>query len=184
MSVEQFLEVMNLRFPASPAVALPVVTFTDAVTFHLNGEEIHAVHLPPAHTDGDSVVHFRKSNVIHTGDLYFNGGYPVIDIYNGGSLEGMIAAVQRVLDMAGPDTQIIPGHGPVARRTDLETYRDMLSTIRDRVTALKREGKTLEQALEAKPLADLDGTWGKGFVTSELLLRVLYATPASGAGRP
>ena len=106
-----------------------MVTFTDAVTFHLNGDEIHGFHVPPAHTDGDSVVHFRKANVIHVGDLFFNGMYPFIDLSTGGSVAGMIAAADRMLAMAGESTRIIPGHGPLATKADLKAYRDMLATV-------------------------------------------------------
>ena len=131
MSVEQFVEAFNMREPPSPKGALPVVTFTDAVTFHLNGDEIHAFHVPPAHTDGDAIVHFRTANVVHMGDLFFNGMYPFIDVSTGGSIDGMISAAERVLGMIGAETKVIPGHGPVAGRSELTAYRDMLVGVRE-----------------------------------------------------
>ena len=149
---------------ADPA-ALPVVTFSDTVTFHLNGEEIHAFHVPPAHTDGDSIVHFRKANVIHMGDIFFNGMYPFIDVSSGGIGERHDRG--RRPD-AGPGRattrKIIPGHGPLATKADLKAYRDMLATVRDRVAAQVKAGKTLEQTTAAKPLAELDAKWGQGLL--------------------
>ncbi|MBK5256448.1 MAG: MBL fold metallo-hydrolase, partial [Vicinamibacteria bacterium] len=112
MSVEQFLEAFGQKVPPAPAVALPVVTYTESISFHINGDDLECVHLPPAHTDGDSVVRFRKANVIHMGDLFFNRLYPFIDASTGGSLEGMIGDADRILGQVDDSTQIIPGHGP------------------------------------------------------------------------
>src|SRR6266571_5451951 len=145
MSVEQFIETFKMKVPASPKAALPLVTFTDAVTFHLNGDEIHSFHVPPAHTDGDSIIHFRKSNVVHMGDCFFNGLYPFIDVSSGGSIDGMIGAADRVLGMTDAATKIMPGHGPLADRAALADFRDMLETVRARVQPMVAAGKTLEQ---------------------------------------
>ena len=112
-----------------------MVTFSDAVTVHLNGEEIHAFHVPPAHTDGDSVIHFRKANVVHMGDLFFNGNFPFVDVSSGGNVEGVIGAANLVLGMVNDQTKIIPGHGPVAGKADLTAYRDMVIAVRDAVRA-------------------------------------------------
>jgi glyoxylase-like metal-dependent hydrolase (beta-lactamase superfamily II) len=144
------------------------------VTFHLNGEELHAFHVAPAHTDGDSVVHFRKSNVIHMGDLFFNGAYPFIDVSSGGSIEGIIAAADRVIGMADTGTKIIPGHGAVAAKDDLVRYRDMLKGVLGAVKPLVSAGKTLDEIKAAKPTAAYDETWGKAFVKPDLLLQILY----------
>ena len=174
LSAEQFVELFNRKVPASPPVALPVVTFTDAVTFHLNGDEVHAFHVEPAHTDGDSIVHFRRANVVHAGDLFFNGGYPVIDFSTGGSLDGMIAAADRLLALAGPETKIIPGHGPLGRRPDLQAFRDMLVTARAAIAPLVAAGRSLEEVQAAKPTAALDEKWGKDFVKPELFTLAAY----------
>jgi glyoxylase-like metal-dependent hydrolase (beta-lactamase superfamily II) len=174
MSTEQFNEFFRRATPASPAGALPVVTFTDAVTFHLNGDEIHAFHIPPAHTDGDAIIVFRRANVVHMGDTFFTARYPFIDLDSGGSVAGAIEAANRVLALCDAQTKIIPGHGALATRTDLERYRDMLMTARDRVAGLVRDGKTVDQIVAAKPLADLDGVWGTGFINPENFLRILY----------
>src|SRR5437870_4403639 len=116
MSVEQFVTAFNRHVPAAPSGALPLVTFTDSVNFYLNGDSIHAFHVPPAHTDGDAIIWFRRANVVHMGDLFFNGRYPFVDLSSGGSVEGMVAAVDRVLALADGNTKIIPGHGPLADR--------------------------------------------------------------------
>jgi len=159
----------------APRVALPIVTFTDAVTFHLNGDEIHAFHVPPAHTDGDAVVVFRKADVIHTGDLMFQGGYPVFDVPSGASLSGWIAAIDRVLPFTGPATKIIPGHGELTTPAELRVYRDMLSTVRERVLPLVKAGKSADEVVAAAPLAELDAKWGNGMVKSETFLRGVVA---------
>ena len=174
MSVEQFLEAFNLRTPPSPPGALPVVTFTDAVTFHLNGDEIHVFHVRPAHTDGDAIVHFRTANAIHMGDIFFNGMYPFIDISTGGSIDGMIAAVNRVLGMIGADTKVIPGHGPLASGADLETYRDMLVGVRAEVMRHVVARRSLERVLAAKPTTRFDAKWGKGFLAPNQFVELVY----------
>ena len=176
MSSEQFNKTFNRSTPASPKGALPVVTFTDAVTFHLNGDEIHAFHVPPAHTDGDAVVWFKRANVVHMGDLYFNGRYPFIDVDSGGDIEGVIGAANKVLSVINDNTRVIPGHGALSNKAELTQYRDMLVAARDRVKKLIAEGKNLEQITAAKPLADYDGTFGTGFINPQLFLRLLYTS--------
>ncbi len=170
MSSEQFIAALNTRSPASPAKALPIVTFGDGVAFHLNGDDIHVLHVGPAHTDTDAIIHFTRANVLHMGDVFFNGRYPLVDLSTGGSFEGMIAAVNTGLRFVNDSTRIIPGHGPMATRADLVKYRDMLSTIRDRVAALLRQGKTREQVLAAKPSADWDATLGLGNIKGDVLV--------------
>ncbi len=174
MSTEQFNELFGNKTAPSPTKALPVVTFSADVTFHLNGDEIHAFHVPPAHTDGDSVIHFRKANVIHMGDLFFNGSYPFVDIWSGGSLEGTIGAAERVLLLADEKTKIIPGHGKVAARADLQAYRDMLVAVRDAIAPLVKAGKSLEDVKAARPLAALDARWGGGFIKPEMMTEIAY----------
>mgnify|MGYP003288626649 CR=1 FL=1 len=174
MSVEQFLEAFNWRTPPSPPAALPVVTFTEAVTFHLNADEIHAFHVPPAHTDGDAIVHFRTANVVHMGDIFFNGMYPFIDISTGGSIDGMIGAVNRVLGMISADAKVIPGHGPLASRTDLQAYRDMLVGVRTQVMRHVAARRSLERVLAAKPTTQFDPKWGKGFLPPDRFVEIVY----------
>ncbi len=174
LSAGQVNELYNRTVPAAPAGALPVVTFTDAIAFHLNGDDADAVHVPPAHTDGDAYVHFRKADVVHTGDLFFNGGYPVIDVPSGGSFSGMIAAADRLLQVIGPDTKLIPGHGPLGTPADLRAYRDMLAQVRERVAPMVKAGKTVDEVIAAKPTADLDAKWGQGFMTPARFLRAVH----------
>jgi cyclase len=183
MTTEQFLEAFGMKVPPADPAALPVVTFNDTVTFHLNGEEIYAFHIPPAHTDGDSIIQFRKANVLHGGDTFFNGMYPFIDLSTGGSVNGMIAAADRMLALAGDGTKIIPGHGPLATKVELKVFRDMLATARDRVAPLVKAGKTLEQVTAAKPLADLDAKWGQGFLKADTFVSILYKDLSRPASR-
>ncbi len=174
LSVEQFIAVFNQRVPAAPAGALPVVTFTDAVNFYLNGDSIHVFHVAPAHTDGDVIVVFHHANVIHMGDTFFNGRYPLVDVSSGGSIDGMVAAADRVLALADANTKIIPGHGPLADRAALQTYRAMLVTVRDRIRRAVAAGRTLEQVQAAKPTAEFDAVWGNGRITPALFVEILY----------
>ncbi|HEX8526701.1 MBL fold metallo-hydrolase [Allosphingosinicella sp.] len=142
--------------PPSPAGALPVVTFSQSVTFHLNGDELRVFHVDHAHTDGDSIIYWTGANVLHMGDTFFNGMLPFIDIDGGGSIDGVLRALDQALNIATDRTVIIPGHGPIARRSDLVRYRDMLSGLRDRVAAEIRAGRSLEQ-IKALRLADPHG---------------------------
>jgi len=176
MSKDQFIATFNANIPAASEVALPSITFSDTTTFHLNGEELHVQHLEPSHTDGDSIVAFKKANVIHTGDIFFNGFYPFIDVDHGGSINGVIANATAIIGMAGADTKIIPGHGPLADRAQLIAYRDMLITARDNVKVLVDAGKTEDQTVAAKPTAELDETWGDGFLKPEVFVKLVYAS--------
>jgi cyclase len=144
----------------APAAALPVLTFKGPVTLHLNGEDIEALPVPPAHTDGDTFIHFKGSDVIHLGDVFRTTGYPYIDLENGGTLRGTLEALQIAIDIAGPNTKLIPGHGVVSSREDLREFRDMILDVRERVSRLIGEGMSLEEVIAAKPTADLDGRWG------------------------
>lgn len=183
MSVEQFSELFKRTTPAYPKVALPIVTFTDAVTFHLNGDDLFAFHVPPAHTDGDTVIRFTKANVIHTGDLLFNGMYPVIDLESGGSVEGMVAAADRLLALCDSKTKLIPGHGPAATPADLKAYREMVAGTYAAVKQLVQAGKTREEVLAAKPTAPWDEKWGKGFMKPEIFTTVLFNDADAGLHR-
>jgi len=174
MSTEQFSAAFNTRFPASPEAALPVVTFSDTVTFWFNGDTTIAFHVPPAHTDGDAIIYWRHANVVHMGDTYFNGRYPFIDLSSGGSVEGMIGAADRVLAFADSNTRIIPGHGPLGNRASLQAYRDMLVTIRDRIRGMVRDGMSLALVQAAKPTLQFDAVWGKGRITPELLVETVF----------
>ena len=174
MSTEQFIEFMDARVKAEPQAALPVVTFDSSVTFHLNGDEIVVRHVPHAHTDGDAIVHFRNSDVLHMGDVFFNGMYPFIDTSSGGTIDGTVAAADRGLELAGANTKVIPGHGPLASKADLKAYRDMLATVSARIKGAKRTGKTMEQAIAAKPTAEFDAVWGQAFLKPDRFVEMVW----------
>jgi glyoxylase-like metal-dependent hydrolase (beta-lactamase superfamily II) len=163
----------SARQAASPKAALPVITVPGAISFHINGEEVHAFHVPHAHTDGDLIVHFKGGDIVHMGDVFFNGSYPFIDAGSGGSPLGMIAAFDRVLALAGEKTKIIPGHGPLADKAALQRTRDMLATLVGRIQAERRAGKTDEQIRAAKPTADFDEAWGKGFIKADQFVQLV-----------
>lgn len=178
MSVEQFMARFNQKVPASPKAALPVITFSEMVTFHLNGDDIHAIHVKNAHTDGDAVVHWQKANVMHLGDVFFNGFYPFIDLGSGGSINGMIAAATTALGYANETTRIIPGHGPLAGKAELAAYVAMLTGVRDNVQRLVVQKKTLAQVLAAKPSAAWDAQWGNGFMKPDDFVTTVYESLA------
>ncbi len=184
MSAEQFHLFFKARSPASPPEALPVITFSDTMTFYFNGDVIDVVHMPNAHTDGDSVLHFRNADVIHTGDVFINRGYPLIDIASDGSIQGQITATNRLLDMMGPDTIVIPGHGPLADKARVLAIRDMLVTARMSVAELISQGKTLDEIIAAKPLAELDPEWGQGFVRAKYFVQIIYQSETGDWEKP
>ena len=174
MSAEGFIAFFGMKTKAEPKVALPVITFTQNMAFHINGDEVYVSHIANAHTDGDAIVHFRNSDVIHMGDTFFNKIYPFIDTSSGGKVDGMIGAADRVLAIAGDNTKIIPGHGPLADKTDLKAYRDMLATVSERIKAQIKDGKTLEEVLATKPTAEFDEAWGKGFLMPQKWVEMMY----------
>ncbi len=148
--------------PEPAAEARPVVTYNDTVSFHLNGEEVRAFLAPPAHTDGDTFVHFPDSDVLHLGDVFRTTSYPIIDVYNGGTLAGTVEALETALGLAGPDTRIIPGHGlEVVGRDALAEFLDMIVDVRDRVHEMIAEGYTLDAVMAAAPTAAWDARWGQ-----------------------
>jgi cyclase len=177
LSVDQFIEFMGheRKVPALPPNALPIVTFSEDVTLHVNGDEIHVHHVPPAHTDGDAIVVFKKANVIHAGDV-FGASYPLVDQRNGGAFDGFITAADRLLALADDATRIIPGHGPVMGRADVKAWREMLVQIRDRVAAMTSGKKTLDEVKAAKITADFDAKYGHGFMNGDQLIEIVYKT--------
>lgn len=164
---------LNAENPAAPD-ALPVITFADAVTFHWNGDEISVFHPGAAHTDGDAIVHFRNANVVHMGDVFFAGWFPYIDVAGGGDLDGYISALEQAATLMNADTIVIPGHGPLSRKTDIEATIAMLTTVRTRITALIDEGLNEDEAVARKPLADLEAQWAWQFINGERLTRAAY----------
>ena len=174
MSVDNFLEAFNAEIPASPPVALPMITLTEEITFHLNNDTVTLFHVPDAHTDGDSIILFEENNVVHAGDTFFNGFYPFIDISTGGTLKGQRDAASAILERIDDNTKIIPGHGPLASKADLMAYRDMLSSAYEALSALKSQGMSAEEAVAAKPLADLEAEWGNGIFPGDRWIEIIY----------
>ncbi len=175
LSTEQFIAAFNRKVEPLKKEGLPLITFDNEMDFHLNNNTIHVFHVDPAHTDGDSVIHFREQNVMHTGDLYFNGMYPFIDTSSGGSITGMIAASNELLAICNPETQIIPGHGKLSNCDELNTYQTMLKMVKERVEKAIANSISKEDFIKSKPTADLDQTWGKGFLKPEQFLDIVYS---------
>jgi cyclase len=170
----QVLQVYDAHFPAAPDAALPQETFPETETLWVNNDQLDLVHTPDAHTDSDIFIHFNKGNVIHTGDLWFNGMYPLIDTGTGGTINGMIRGVDQVLALADERTKIVPGHGAVGDKAALQQYREMMVLVADRVEKLKASGDTVDQAVAAKPTADLDAAWAKGTIKPNTFVALVY----------
>ena len=165
----------DLQIPAAPAEALPVLTFSRDMTFHLNGGAARALHLPHAHTNGDVVVHFTTLNVIHVGDIMFENMYPFIDLDAGGSIDGAIAAIETILQMIDDDTRVIPGHGPLSNKAGLQAYVEMLVTIRATIAAAIDHGRSLADVIALKPTAPFDARYGQGsFVNPDQFAEAVY----------
>ena len=165
--------------PAPPA-ALPLITYDAPVTFHMNGEDIQLIPVRSAHTDGDTMVYFPRANVIMTGDFYRAVGYPFPDRNNGGSFKGLVDGLEAVINLAGPNTRIVPGHGEVVNRAAVAAHRDMALAVRDKVAALVKQGKTADEIVAARPTSDLDAKVSQAATTSERFIRALVAELSGG----
>jgi len=171
MSTDQFIEAFKLKQPASPRGALPVITFTDTVSFHLNGDSVVVFHVAPAHTDGDAMVMFTKANVVHTGDVFVSAGFPFVDRSSGGTINGIISATERLVTVTNAETKIIPGHGPLSDRARVKAYHDMLVVMRDRMRKEIAAKHTVDQVLASKITAEYDKDWPNN---RERFLRILF----------
>jgi len=174
MGIAHDMKMLNIKVPPAPEAARPMVTFTKEITFHLNGEDVKVFHVEPGHTDGDAVIFFKNANVIHMGDLYFEGLYPYIGIYSGGSINGMIKVINHILPMMDKNTKVVPGHGPLSNKAKLQKYVSMLTAIRDNVSRLMQKGKTMEEVIAAKPTQAFDEKWGKGFLPPDQFAKLVY----------
>jgi cyclase len=164
---------MGRSTPPAPKEALPIVTFNDRATVHVNGEDIRAIHMPSGHTDGDAVIWFTQSNVVHMGDDFFNGTFPFVDMENGGSVRGMATNVEAVVAQIKDDTKVIPGHGALGDRNSLRAFGEMLRGSLAAVDAAMKSGKTLDQIKSEKVLAPWE-KWGGGFFTTDRWAETLY----------
>ncbi len=173
MSVGGAIQLLKQNYAPAPKAALPVISFSETATFHLNGDDVTSIHLPPAHTDGDSLVRFAKANVIHSGDVFAAYRYPFIDVESGGSVKGVLRAIDRLLPMLDDDTKLIPGHGGLSGKKDVLAYRKMIATVVGRIEPMARSGKTLQQVLAAKPTREFDEEWGK-FRKPDAFVEIVY----------
>lgn len=173
LSVEMNIPFFKKTSSPVPGIGLPVITFEQNITLHLNGDDVKIIHVGPAHTDGDAIVYFSKADVIHGGDILFTNSYPFIDLDNGGSVSGVIAAVETILKLAGDKTKIIPGHGDLTDKAGIEAYHKMMSTIFESVSEMVADNKTLEQIVAEKPTSEFDAQYN-GFISSEAFLGFIF----------
>jgi len=173
LSAGGVIQMLKQNYPPASRAALPVITFSDTATLHLNGEDVTAHHLPPAHTDGDSYVQFRKANVVHSGDVFAAYRYPFIDPESGGSVKGVIRAIDILLPLLDDNTKVIPGHGGLSSKKDVLAYRKMIATVVGRIEPMAKSGKTLQQVLAAKPTREFDDEWGK-FRKPDAFVEIVY----------
>jgi glyoxylase-like metal-dependent hydrolase (beta-lactamase superfamily II) len=176
LSTPQTMKLFHATLPPAPAGAWPTVTFESDLHLWHNGDALDLVHIAPAHTDTDIYIHFHQAGVLHLGDTFFNGMYPVIDEGTGGSIGGMIRASEKSLALAGAGTKIIPGHGPLGSKSDLQKFHEMLSAIRDKVAALKAAGASEQEAVAKNPTAEFDAAWGKGVMNKDMFAGIVYRT--------
>jgi glyoxylase-like metal-dependent hydrolase (beta-lactamase superfamily II) len=174
MSSRQAIPAFDVVLPASPAGALPTIVFAKTHGVKVNGELVQLRRYTPAHTDTDISVFFTHANVLHTGDTWFNGYYPFIDYNSGGSIKGLLAAATENLSLADGQTVVVPGHGEIGSRKDLDEFHEMLLTIHDNVNALKKSGHSLEMTIAAKPTAKFDAKWGGGFIAPSFFTELVY----------
>lgn len=175
LSTGQFIEMIKKQVPPAPPKALPVVTFASDITLHLNGEDLHVIHVNPAHTDGDSIIVFPKAKVVHMGDCYMTISYPFVDAGSGGNFDGFISATEKALELMDDTFKIIPGHGVPSTKADLKTWHDMLTTIRARVKKEIDGGKSLDAIKAAKLTSEWDARWGVEFIKPDMIVESAYA---------
>jgi glyoxylase-like metal-dependent hydrolase (beta-lactamase superfamily II) len=178
MAAGQFMSIADRTIEPAPAAALPVMTFNDSLTLHVNGQTIRGKHVRHAHTDGDTMVFFEEANVIHMGDTYMKDRYPFVDLESGGNVNGFIEAAAAALALGDADTKIIPGHGALATKTDLQAFHDMLAAIRDRIAGMMGEDMALDAIQAAKPTSPFDERFDGGFISAEVFVGFVYASLA------
>ena len=174
LSSAQTIALFNVTFPAAPTGAVPAKTFAETDKAKLNGVTLQMTHYAPAHTDSDISVLFVEADVLHVGDTWFNGFYPLIDYSSGGNINGMIKAADWSLANSGPETIIIPGHGPIGDKKQLQEFRDVLAGSRDKVAALKAQGKSVTEVVAAKPTAEYDAKFGGGSIKPDVFVGLVY----------
>ncbi len=174
MSTQQFIKMFKRTVPPSPKAALPIVTFSKDINFHINEEEIKVLYIQNAHTDGDGIIYFKNSNVLHMGDTYFAERYPFIDLSSGGSITGVIKGVEFVLSFIDENTKIIPGHGKLSNKNELSDYLDMLKSAKLETEDLIKKGKSFQEIVDSDVLIKFDPKYGKGFLNRNKFLSIVY----------
>lgn len=174
LSTEQFVNFLNKTFEPSPINALPIITYNDSITLYFNDDKIDVYHIPNAHTDGDSIIYFNKNNVVHTGDIFVNGRYPFIDHSSGGSIDGIIAGIEKIISIINNETKIIPGHGLLSNLDELQDYLSMLKDIRKQVQTMVNNGSNLEEIIKSDITTNYDSLYSNSFVSSKDFLRFVY----------
>jgi glyoxylase-like metal-dependent hydrolase (beta-lactamase superfamily II) len=182
LSSIQTVPFVGLRDGHYPSQALPGVTYSSSMTLQQGSQKLTLENYGPAHTDGDTVIYIAPANVAVVGDIFSNHFYPIIDLGSGGSIDGMIHSVDRILAQTDAQTKIVPGHGPVATRADLQDYRGMLVQVRQRVKDLIAAGKTMDEVVAAAPTKDFDGRWGSGYVTAKVFTEMVFSSLAGTGG--
>ena len=173
LSTEQKIDFFKSTVPAAPKEALPVITFNQSLSVHFNGEEIRAIHFPNGHTDGDSVIFFTNSNVVHLGDDFFNGMFPFVDVDNGGTVVGLAKNIGEIITKIPAGAKLIPGHGPLATLDDLKKFHRMLNETTDVIRKKVKGGKTLDQ-MKSEGLPEEWKSWGTGFIKTEQWIELIY----------
>src|SRR6202049_2218839 len=176
LSSVQDVPFVGLRDGRYPSQALPGVTYASSMTLHQGSQRLTLENYGSAHTDGDTVIYIAPANVAVVGDIFSNHFYPIIDLVSGGSIDGMIHSLDRILAQTDEQTKIVPGHGPVATRADLQDYRDMLVQVRQRIQDLIAAGKTMDEVVAAAPTKDFDAKWGSGYVPADVFVRMVYSS--------
>ena len=174
LSEEQFIAFFKSTVPPAADAALPIVTFSERMALYLNGDKVEILHAPNAHTDGDAMIYFRQSNVLHTGDVFFENMYPFIDTSSGGTIGGVINAIEKILPTLDEHTQVVPGHGPVSDRNGLKAFQKMLKQVHKRIAERIIAGQTLDQVISAKPTKEFDKKYASGFLKPDNFVRLVY----------
>ena len=172
---------VGLRDGHYPEQALPTVTYPTTMTLRQGPQRLTLANYGSAHTDGDTIIYIAPANVAVLGDIFSNHVYPIIDLTSGGSIDGLILSVDRILAQTSEQTKIVPGHGPVAVRADLQAYRDMLAQVRQRIQQLVAAGKTMDEAVAAAPTKDFDAKWGSGYVTPDVFTKIVFSSLAGSS---
>jgi len=176
LSSVQNVPFIGLRDGRYPTQALPTMTYSSSMILRQGGQQLALVNYGPAHTDGDTIIYISPANVAVVGDIFSNHFYPIIDLASAGSIDGMIHSLDQILAQTDEHTKIVPGHGPVATRSDLQDYRDMLVQVRQRIKALIGAGKTIDEAVAAAPTKDFDAEWGRGYVSPDVFVRMVFTS--------